>query len=125
MANEKTECTTRYVRLDGCAVWEHCATWGVSAVGPSTECNRRDRSNLPSNIKKIEYVAVEELAAAIEMVVRPSHGIESDEAIKETARLLGFQRVTDSIEARIERVSSDMINDGQLMLRNGQLVVRN
>ena len=61
----------------------------------------RDRSDLPSNIKKIEYVAPEELAGAIEMVVRQAHGIESDEAIAETARLLGFRRVTDGIEQQI------------------------
>ena len=83
----------------------------------------RDRSDLPKNIRKIEYVAAEELAAAIEMVVRHSHGIESDEAIMETARLLGFERVTDGVEARIGEVLSEMVNGGDLVWRNGHLVV--
>ena len=84
----------------------------------------RDWSDLPSNIKKIEYVAPEELKAAIEMVVRQSHGIESNEAISETARLLGFKRVTDGVEARIGRVLSEMTNSGGLVWRNGHLVTR-
>ena len=84
----------------------------------------RDRSDLPSNIKKIEYVAPEELKAAIEMVVRQSHGIESNEAINETARLLGFKRVTDGVEARIGRVLSEMTNSGDLVWRNGHLVTK-
>ncbi len=83
----------------------------------------RDRSDLPSNIKKIEYVAPEELAGAIEMVVRQAHGIESDEAIAETARLLGFRRVTDGIEQQIGAALSAMVNIGDLVWRNGHLVV--
>ena len=83
----------------------------------------RDRSDLPSNIKKIEYVAPEELAGSIEMVVRQAHGIESDEAIAETARLLGFRRVTDGIEQQIGAALSAMVNVGDLVWRNGHLVV--
>ena len=83
----------------------------------------RDRSDLPSNIRKIEYVAAEELAAAIEMVVRHSHGIESDEAIAETARLLGFKRVTSGVDDGIGRVLSGMVNGGDLVWRNGHLVL--
>lgn len=84
----------------------------------------RDRSDLPSNIKKIEYVAPEELKTAIEMVVRQSHGIDSNEAIVETARLLGFKRVTDGVEEGIGRVLSGMINGGDLVWSNGHLVTR-
>ena len=83
----------------------------------------RDRSDLPSNIKKIEYVAPQELKKAIEMVVRQAHGIESDEAIAETARLLGFRRVTNGIEERIGKVLSEMINSGDLVWQSGHLVI--
>ena len=83
----------------------------------------RDRSDLPSNIKKIEYVAPEELGATIEIVVRRAHGIESDEAIAETARLLGFKRVTGGVEEGIGRVLSEMVNGGDLVWQNGHLVV--
>ncbi len=83
----------------------------------------RDRSDLPSNIKKIEYVAPQELKKAIEVVVRQAHGIESDEAIVETARLLGFRRVTDGIEARIGKMLSEMVNGGDIVWRNGHLVL--
>ena len=82
----------------------------------------RDRSDLPSNIRKIEYVAPQELRTAIEMVVKQAHGIESDEAIAETARLLGFRRVTSGIEERIGKVLSGMINSGDVVWRNGHLV---
>ena len=84
----------------------------------------RDRSALPSNIKKIEYVAPEELEAAIEMVVDQAHGIESNEAITETARLLGFKRVSSGIEEQIGKSLTVMIDNGQLTWRNGNLVSR-
>ena len=85
----------------------------------------RDRSDLPANFKKIDYVAPEELAAAVEMVVRQAHGIESDEAITETARLLGFKRVSSGIEERVGNALTAMIDSGKLVWRNGHLVMRN
>ena len=91
---------------------------------PPQDATVRDWSDVPPNIKKIEYVAPEELKAAIEMVVHQSHGIESNEAITETARLLGFKRVTDSIEERIGNALTKMINSDQLVWRNGHLVTR-
>ena len=90
---------------------------------PLQEAVVRDRSDLPSNIRKIEYLAPQELKKAIEVVVRRAHGIESDEAIVETARLLGFKRVTDGVEARIGKMLSEMVNGGDLVWRNGHLVL--
>ena len=103
-------------QIDRCGdfLWRH----GSRSAKP------RDRSELPTSKRKIEYVAPEELMAAIEMVVRQAHGIKSNEAIAETVRLLGFKRVTNSINEHIGKSLTAMIDSGQVSKHNGHLVIQ-
>src|SRR5262249_30622175 len=55
----------------------------------------RDRSYLPTASRKIELVAPEELAVAIEQVVRNSFGIPRESVGLEVIRILGFSRTSD------------------------------
>lgn len=61
----------------------------------------RDRSNLPPAVKKIKYIAPEELILAIEKVVRESIAIQPEAVVPFVARIFGFSRVTEEMKAEI------------------------
>lgn len=65
----------------------------------------RDRSDPPHTAKKIEYVAPEEIQAAIERAIieraiNDSYGLAPHEVAISACRLLGFSRVTDQMRRR-------------------------
>jgi very-short-patch-repair endonuclease len=82
----------------------------------------RDRSDFPPAMKRIEYVAPEEIAAAFERVVRASYGIGMDEVTSSTCRLLGFARVTEEMRAVVEKQRDLLVSSGRLALKGGLLV---
>jgi very-short-patch-repair endonuclease len=82
----------------------------------------RDRSELPTASRKLEFVAPEEIRRAILMVVQESHGIAPEEVAGATCRLFGFARVTDDISAVIERRRDELVAEGNLVLRGVNLV---
>lgn len=61
----------------------------------------RDRSNLPASVKKLKYIAPEEMALAIEKVVRESIAIQPEAAVPFVARIFGFTRVTEEMKTEI------------------------
>jgi hypothetical protein len=82
----------------------------------------RDRSNLPPQSKKLDYVAPEEIDAAIKMSVIESFGMKVDEVATSACRLLGFARVTEDMRAIVERRRDQLSSDGKLSMRGDCLV---
>ena len=74
----------------------------------------RDRSAVILQHKKIELIALEEIAEAVTVVVERSYGIDRSDACAEAGRLLGFKSVSKKIRARIDRVIEDLIRKGDL-----------
>jgi very-short-patch-repair endonuclease len=74
----------------------------------------RDRSGLPSASKKLEFVAPEEIAAAIEKVVGDSYGMNRDEIPAAVLRLLGFRRTTEPARQQVTEVLDGIIAEGKL-----------
>lgn len=60
-------------------------------------CAVRDRSDLPSQMRKLPLVAPAEIDAAIELATSESFGIGFNYAAAAACRLLGFARVTEEI----------------------------
>jgi very-short-patch-repair endonuclease len=86
------------------------------------EAPLRDRSDLPDASKKLEFVAPEEIEAAIRKVVADAYGIDRQEIPAAVVRLLlGFKRTTETTQARVTRVLEGMIADGSLV-QEGNLV---
>jgi hypothetical protein len=83
----------------------------------------RDRSDLPQSAKKIEYVAPEEIHAAIEQAIRESYGVANDEVPIRACRLLGFFRVTDKMRAAVDKDRDALIDCGRLILKGGNVVL--
>jgi very-short-patch-repair endonuclease len=81
---------------------------------PGVEARPRDRSHLPSAMRRIELVAESEIAAALATVVEQAFEIAPAEACSEAARLLGFARQTDTVRATFGFVLEGMIREGAL-----------
>jgi hypothetical protein len=63
----------------------------------------RDRSGAPNDLRKIEKIAPEEIESAVQRVVEAASSIDSEEAIVQAARLLGFARTSQPMREQIEQ----------------------
>ena len=81
----------------------------------------RDRS-AHSSMRKIELVCDEEIAEAVKLVVRHGYGIHRDGAPAETAQALGFGRLTQGVRTRIASVVGALIERGDLVERDGEVM---
>ena len=93
--------------------------WAPKLVDPPV----RDRSELPQRLKKIELIAPEERAAAVEYVVRSSVGISREELVSETGHLLGIGRVRKPTAAVIRKTIAGMLRSGRLECDGDQIVI--
>ena len=82
----------------------------------------RDRSELPPQIKKLEYVSPEEICAAIEHVVLTGFGMPSDDIPVAACRLLGFARVSDEMRTVVCECRDLLIAQGRLEQRAEMLI---
>jgi very-short-patch-repair endonuclease len=85
----------------------------------------RDRSSLPTASRKMDLVAPEELAAAIEQIVRNSYGIERESVGPEVSRIFGFSRTGDEIRNTIENMIDHLLSNGTLKQAGSHIVVSN
>ncbi len=82
----------------------------------------RDRSGLPDASKKLEFVAPEEVEAAITKVVADSYGMGREEVPAAALRLLlGFKRTTTVAQRRVTEVLDGMVADGKLVLEGDHI----
>jgi len=83
----------------------------------------RDRSALDAVSKKIDFVAPEEIQAAVLQEVRKCFSISLEDTVVSVGRALGFQRVTVQIKKRIEAVISGLMSEKELACDNAMLSV--
>ncbi len=74
----------------------------------------RNRQALTGNLKKILYVAPEEIAVSILKNVRQSIAISEDSCILLVAKELGFMRTTEEIQYGISLVIKDLIKNRRI-----------
>lgn len=87
-----------------------------------TQCLVRDRSEFPSQIKKLEYVSPEEICAAIEHVVLNEFGMPPDDIPVAACRLLGFARVSEEMRSVVSECRDSLLAQGRLEQRAEMLV---
>jgi len=87
------------------------------------EAPLRDRSGLPAASKKLEWVAPEEIARAIERVVADALGIEPEAIPPAACRVLGFPRLGDDMRRRFEAIRDDLVARGRLAPSGKHLIV--
>ena len=75
----------------------------------------RDRSELPQQERRIEFVAPEELREAIVVTVRNSFTVSRDDAVRGAAAVLGFKRVSQDMRASMLALLGELIETGKLV----------
>ena len=89
------------------------------------EAPLRNRSGLPDASKKPEFVAPEEVRAAIVKVVADSYGMDREEIPAAVLRLLfGFKRTTTGAQQWVTEVLDGMIAAGQLIQEGTHVSLR-
>ena len=83
----------------------------------------RDRGALPSSSRRLELVAPEELAAAVERIVSDAFGVAPDDLPAAVCRWLGFPRTTDEMKGRVASLIDDLLADGRLDRQGHRLVL--
>jgi very-short-patch-repair endonuclease len=101
------------VRRDGDFLWP--ADMRVAVV--------RDRCDLPAAMRKLDLVATEEIAAAVERVVVDAFGMEPSAIPPAACRLLGFNRLSDEMRRRLDAIVAAMLADKRLIVRGEHLVI--
>jgi len=85
----------------------------------------RDRSDLDSAEKKIEWVPPEEIDEAISRVAWLGLGMSEEDVTREAAKVLGFKRVGPKVSSQIKRVVDKMLRSGKLVRdKNGHIFMQ-
>jgi very-short-patch-repair endonuclease len=101
------------IRREGDFVWP--AAVGLPVL--------RDRSGLPAAARKLDLVAPEELALAIERVVVDAYGMEPGAIPPAACRLIGFGRVSDEMRRRVASIVDQLVEEKRLVARGDHLVI--
>ncbi|RAJ88243.1 AAA domain-containing protein [Chitinophaga dinghuensis] len=86
---------------------------------PSPEV--RDRSELPSAARKVNYIAVEEMGVALEKVVKDAVAIQPEAAVPFIARMFGFSRVTEDMKTEILKAIDTNVENNVVQLEGEYL----
>lgn len=81
----------------------------------------RDRSNLPSSSRKLEFISPEEMQLAVKKVVENSIAIQPDFAVPFVAKLFGYLRVTEDMKKEIVQRIDEALTKGILKQDNEYL----
>ena len=85
------------------------------------EVTVRSRAGLPAQYRNIDYISPFELKLAIRQTVAYAFSVKTDDAITASLSLLGFVRSSAKSRAILEGLVKQMVKDGELALRGGQL----
>jgi len=78
----------------------------------------RDRSHLPNASRSLRFVAPEEIEQAVLRVIRDGYGVGPDYIPSATCRLLGFQRVSEDMNAQVQILVENLVFRG-VLIRGG------
>ena len=94
----------------------------IPAMDPSNP-PIRDRSTLPPDSRRPEFVAPDEYEAAVIAIVAEALGMPPADVPSAVARRLGFSRLNDDLRLRVEGALEQLIIAGRLTERGGHVVV--
>ncbi|HEX8549888.1 MAG TPA: DUF3320 domain-containing protein [Cytophagaceae bacterium] len=102
------------IKIKGEFLWHHAME--VPAI--------RERSNLPSGSKKLQYISPEEMCLAVKKVVENSIAIQADAVVPLVARMFGFARATEEMKKEIMKALELSVGEG-MVVRDGGLLKQN
>lgn len=92
---------------------------GEEFIPSSQPVKIRDRSGLPAESRKFEYIHSSEIRLIAKKICQNSIDIGLEELIAETCRTVGFARITQQMKERVQPIVHEMAKTGQLIERNG------
>lgn len=107
----------QYAAGQGTIVWDGEFLWHERIHPVSI----RNRADFPSAQKKLDLVHAAEIKAAIAQVVRDSFGIARQECAVQASRVLGFDRLTETMRERIDSLIAELFKEQVLGERSGRL----
>ncbi len=81
----------------------------------------RDRSTLQPASRKVEFIAPEELHAAIKQIVSGAIGISRDELIRDTCKLFGFKQVGKTMRVPVDAAIDALLRSGDITEKAGEI----
>ncbi|WP_420554281.1 DUF3320 domain-containing protein [Neptuniibacter marinus] len=81
----------------------------------------RDRSALPTAMKKIELVPSEEMAESLETAVKMAFSLTKQDAVAEALSLMGFQRSTEKARMYMDSSLEGLVASGKL-IQDGEII---
>jgi very-short-patch-repair endonuclease len=93
---------------------------GAFVYIPDAEIVLKTRNGLKG--KNLDYVSDEEIAKAMKQVADKAYGANEADLATLTARLLGFDRTTATMQMRLNSVMKGLIANGDLTLKEGGAV---
>ncbi|MDQ1280943.1 MAG: hypothetical protein QG670_2206 [Thermoproteota archaeon] len=81
--------------------------------------------DVPDSMRKLEYIPPQEIENAMKLIVHYAIGISVDSLITETAKVFGYNRVSDSNKERFLEVYKPMIQEGKLVVTNNTVTIPN
>ncbi len=96
---------------------------GFLCLPGSVVAEVRDRSELDTLERSIEYVSPEELDLAIRQVLEETHGAEKEEIPTLVARKLGLARTGSEVRQTISKSVRKLVKDGRASIQGGFLEI--
>jgi very-short-patch-repair endonuclease len=84
----------------------------------------RDRSELPTSSRKLQYIAPEELYFAIQQIVGSSIAIQPEAAVPFVAKMFGFGRVTEDLRNDLLTIIQQSVDKGFVKKEGGLLKMK-
>ncbi|MEM1043371.1 MAG: DUF3320 domain-containing protein [Bacteroidota bacterium] len=85
----------------------------------------RERSDLSAGSRKFDFIAPEEVRAAIAEVISSSFGIAAEDLALEVCRMFGFGQTSEQMRVAVAGALADMQSAGTVAERHGMLALTN
>lgn len=83
---------------------------------------RQPVENEPASERKVEQIAPEEIALAMERICRDGGGIEKEALLKETARVFGFKRMVPTVLNMMQAALNKAVAQGSIIERESKFI---
>jgi len=109
-----------YLKKEGNVIKDREFVWKT----PKHDSLIRNRSLFPPQFKKLKWIHAEEIKTSILYVVNKSFGISRIDGISMAMERLGFERITEEMRKKLNRLVQDLISSGVILEQEDLLKIK-